>query len=131
MRSGDGAWFVRLCQLLTGQPMLAAVLVLLSSTPCSPGTVRGSKPTQMWTPLGCSVQSRRPPERLGVGQDRHGTRRRLEVVVDFVTGSVSTTGDCHEASMARAQAPVSGTGPRAVTAGRHQDLIRHTWTTHR
>ena len=58
-------WFVRLCQLLTGQPMLAAVLVLLSSTLCSPGTARGSKPTQMWTPLGCSVQSRRPPERPG------------------------------------------------------------------
>ena len=41
VRSGDGVWFVRLCQLLTGQPMLAAVLVLLSSTPCSPGTARG------------------------------------------------------------------------------------------
>lgn len=40
-------------------------------------------------------------------------------------------GECREASMARAQAPVSGTGPRAVPAGRHQDLIRHTWTTHR
>ena len=58
-------WFVRLCQLLTGQPMLAAVLVLLSSTPCSPGTAREPKPMQMWTPLGCSVQSRRPPERPG------------------------------------------------------------------
>ena len=93
MRSGDGVWFVRLCQLLTGQPMLAAVLVLLSSTPCSPGTARGVKPMQMWVPLGCSFQSRRPPERLGVGQDRHGIRRRLEVVVDVVvTGSVSTAG---------------------------------------
>ena len=40
-------------------------------------------------------------------------------------------GECREASLARAQAPVSGTGPRAVPAGRHQDLIRHTWTTHR
>ena len=45
--------------------MLAAVLVLLSSTPCSPGTAREPKPMQMWTPLGCSVQSRRPPERPG------------------------------------------------------------------
>ena len=45
MRSGDGVWFVRLCQLLTGQPMLAAVLVLLSSTPCSPGTARGGGET--------------------------------------------------------------------------------------
>ena len=51
--------------MLTGQPMLAAVLVLLSSTPCSPGTAREPKPMQMWTPLGCSVQSRRPPERPG------------------------------------------------------------------
>ena len=132
MRSGDGAWFVRLCQLLTGQPMLAAVLVLLSSTPCSPGTAREPKPMQMWTPLGCSVQSRRPPERPGAGQDRHGPRRRLEMVVDVVvTGFMSTAGECREASMARAQAPVSSTGPRAVPAGRHQDLIRHTWTTHR
>ena len=40
-------------------------------------------------------------------------------------------GECREASLARAQAPVSGTGPLAVPAGRHQDLIRHTWTTHR
>ena len=40
-------------------------------------------------------------------------------------------GECREASLARAQAPVSSTGPRAVPAGRHQDLIRHTWTTHR
>lgn len=40
-------------------------------------------------------------------------------------------GECREASLARAQAPVSGTGPFAVPAGRHQDLIRHTWTTHR
>ena len=39
--------------------------------------------------------------------------------------------ECREASLARAQAPVSGTGPLAVPAGRHQDLIRHTWTTHR
>ena len=40
-------------------------------------------------------------------------------------------GECREASLARDQAPVSGTGPLAVPAGRHQDLIRHTWTTHR
>lgn len=123
-------WFVRLCQLLTGQPMLAAVLVLLSSTPCSPGTARGGR-----NRCRCGHHWAVPFRAGGLrsGQDRHGTQRRLEVVVVdvVVTGSVSTAGECREASMARAQAPVSGTGPRAVPAGRHQDLIRHTWTTHR
>mgnify|MGYP000575225816 FL=1 len=132
VRSGDGVWFVRLCQLLTGQPMLAAVLVLLSSTPCSPGTARGRNRRRCGHHWAVPFRAGDLRSGQGAGQDQHGTRRRLEVVVDVVvTGSVSTAGDCREASMACAQAPVSGTGPRAVPAGRHQDLIRHTWTTHR
>ena len=86
-------WFVRLCQLLTGQPMLAAVLVLLSSTPCSPGTARGVKPMQMWVPLGCSVRSRRPPERPGPAwystAPGGGGRRRRHGLCVYGRGSVA------------------------------------------
>ena len=93
VRSGDGVWFVRLCQLLTGQPMLAAVLVLLSSTPCSPGTARGVKPMQMWVPLGCSVRSRRPPERPGPAwystAPGGGGRRRRHGLCVYGRGSVA------------------------------------------
>ena len=122
-------WFVRLCQLLTGQPMLAAVLVLLSSTPCSPGTAPGGETD---ADVGTTGLFRSEPAASGAA--------RTGMVFDGAWRWWSTSssralclrqGECREASLARAQAPVSGTGPLAVPAGRHQDLIRHTWTTHR
>ena len=57
----------------------------------------GSKPTQMWTPLGCSVQSRRPPERPGgrpgpawySTAPRGGGRRRRHGLCVYGRGSVA------------------------------------------